>query len=115
MLKKTLCLLITMISVNFAFADSCIMISPVNILKIECPNNKVLSFNILSTLMNEKKSVVVSSLKDGEVTFSLKLKNKTCSYKAVVSGGKLNIKGDNYIKILPIDVPPELVNSGEVN
>jgi hypothetical protein len=35
------------------------------------------------------------------------MKHKKCDYKATVKNGELNIKGDNAIKILSIDLPPE--------
>ncbi|GEM_PF-4534489 len=100
-------------SMNAVYADSCIMISPLTITTVEASNASFLKFHILSTLDNDKKSVIVSSVKDGEGTFAIKTKNnKKCDYKASVKNGKLEIKGDNTIKVLPLDVPPELVIEG---
>ncbi len=107
-IKYFLLIVIAICTVNYAFADSCILVSPADILKVECSNNNVVGFHILSTLTNEKRSVIVNSISDGEANFSLRLKNKKCDYKAVVKNGRLEIKGDKYIKVLPVDLPPEL-------
>ena len=93
---------------NSVFAQSYIMISPVDIVSVDCKNNKVLSFNILSTLNNEKRSLIVTSLSDGNAEFTVKLKTKKCGYKANVHNGKLGISGDKTLKLLPVDLPPEL-------
>jgi len=114
LLKRFVIIFMSMMSVNFAFADSCLMVAPSNITKVECKNNNVLTLNILTTLAKEKKSVVVSSKQDGETTFFIYMKNKKCDYKATVSNGKLKIKGDSAIKILPVDLPPELEITDEV-
>lgn len=107
MIKRILAIIATLCSVNFAMANSCIMVSPQEIGSVTCADNNVASFHILSTLMNEKKSLIVTSLSDGEINFTINLKNKKCDYKAKVSNGKLEIKGDKFIKILDIDLPPE--------
>ncbi len=111
--KNILITLLLSISPNFVFADSYIMISPANITKVECDSNEIIEMHVLNDLSNEKKSVIVSSKKDGSTTFYIKLKNKKCDYKVTVSDGKLKITGDRYIKILPIDLPPEFVSCDE--
>lgn len=111
--KNILITVLISMSSNIAFADSCIMIAPDNISKVECQNNNILGFHVLSNLLNEKKSVIVSSVSDGDTSFTIKFKHKKCDYKASVHNGKLEIKGDRYIKILPIDLPPELLPSEE--
>lgn len=108
--KNILIILVVLTSVNFAFADSYIMIAPTDITSVECENQKVVTFNILSTLLNEKKSVIVTSVSDGVANFTIKLKNKKCDYKASVQNGKLDIKGDRFIKILSVDLPPEITS-----
>ncbi len=107
--KNSLITLLLALSSNLAFADSYIMVSPEQISKVECQNENIVGINLLSTLMNERKSVVVTSLSDGNTTFSIKLKHKKCDYKVSVKDGKMTIKGDRYIKILPVDLPPELI------
>ena len=102
-----------MMPVNFAFADSYIMVSPEEIKSVECQNNSVIGINLLSTLMNERKSVIVTSLTDGYSAFSIKLKHRKCDYKAYIKDGKMTIKGDKYIKVLPVDLPPELILDGD--
>lgn len=106
--KRLTIIFMLIMSANFAFADSCLMVAPSDITKFECKNNNIVSMNILSNLLNEKKSLIVSSISDGETSFVIYMKHKKCDYKATVSNGKLNIKGDNAIKILPVDLPPEL-------
>ena len=112
-LKRIIITILTMMSVNYAFADSCLMVSPSGISKVECGNNEIISCHVLSSLLNEKKSLIVTSKKDGETTFSVYLNNKKCDYKATVKNEKLEIKGDKTIKILTIDLPPEF--TGEAN
>lgn len=107
-LKRILITLIMILPFNMAYADSYIMISPDNIKEITCSNNSVVSFNLLSTLLNEKKSVILTALSDGSANLTVKLKSKKCDYKISVQNGKMDIKGDRFIKILPIDLPPEL-------
>ena len=109
-IKRIIITILTMMSVNYAFADSCLMIAPSQITKVECSSEKVITFHVLSTLLNEKKSLIVTSVGDGEIGFSVYLNNKKCDFKAVVSGEKLEIKGDKTIKVIPIDLPPELNN-----
>jgi len=109
LLKYIVITLFALLSVNFAYADSCIMISPVSITKVDNENAKFLKFHIISNLDNDKKSVIVTSTQDGEGTFFIKTKNnKKCDYKASVKTGKIEIKGDSTIKILTLDIPPEL-------
>lgn len=107
-IKYFLLIVIAICTVNYAFAGSCIMVSPNDITKVVCSNNNVIGYHILSTLTNEKRSVIINSISDGEADLTLELKNKKCNYKAVVRNGRLEIKGDKYIKILPIDLPPEV-------
>ena len=111
--KNIIVTIFMMMSVNGAFADSYIMIAPADITKVECQNNKILNLHVLSTLMNEKKSVIVTSVSDGQTNFSLYMKHKKCDYKATIQSGKLSIKGDSAIKILSVDLPPELETSEE--
>ena len=111
--KSLIFSLLLILPVNFAFADSCIMISPENITKVDCQDQSIVSVNILSTLMNDKKSLIVTSLKDGCTSLKIKLKNKTCDYQVRVNTGKLEIKGDKTIKVLSVDLPPEVFTQGD--
>lgn len=107
-IKRIIITILTIMSVNCAYADSCLLIAPSQITKVECSSDKIVNFHVLSTLLNEKKSLIVTSVGDGEINFSVYLNNKKCDFKAVVNGEKLEIKGDKTIKILPIDLPPEV-------
>ena len=94
------------------FADSCIMISETAVTDIKCKDCGIISVKPLSSLSNEKKSIMVTSLRDGQTELTIKIKNKSCCYKVNVSNGKLEICGDNKIKILPVDLPPEVLPQG---
>ena len=105
--KKILTGFIILCSANIAFADSYIMIANDTITDIQCEDNGIVNVHALTTLTNEKKSVIVTALKDGSTQFTMKIKNKCHCYKVNVNKGLLQICGDNSIKILPIDLPPE--------
>lgn len=105
--------LFALCSASSVFANNYIMVSPDNITKIDCSNNNVVNMHILTTLTNDKKSVIVTPVADGETTFAIYLKGKKCDYKAKVTNNSLEIKGDKTIKILPLDLPPELTGSEE--
>lgn len=100
------------LGIDTSYADSYIMISPDNITEVECPNCDIVDIHVLNSIMNDKKSVIVTATGDGSSHFALRLKSKRCDYKATVQGGKLDIKGDKYIKIFPIDLPPEFESEG---
>lgn len=104
---------VLLLMTNIAYADSCIMITESKITDINCSNNDIISINVLTTLSNEKRSLIVSSLKDGSCDFTIKLNKSNYKYKAVVDNGKLKITGSNKIKILPVDLPPEILPKGE--
>ena len=107
-LIKIIITIFALSSAGSVFANNYIMVSPNNITKIDCANNNIVNMHILSTLTNEKKSVIVTPVADGETSFAIYLKNKKCDYKAKVNGENLEITGDKTIKILPLDLPPEL-------
>ena len=109
-LKSIIAALFIFIFVNAANANSYIIISPYNISRVESESSSFLNFHLLSTLDNTKRSVIVTPYKDGEGCFAIRSKNsRKCDYKAYVKDGVLEIKGDTSLKVLPIDVPPELM------
>lgn len=112
-LKKAIITIISILLANVAYADSCIMITDYKINEVSCTDNSVISLNILTTLANEKRSIIVTSLKDGNCEFTIKLNKSNHKYKAVVENGKLKISGSGKIKILPVDLPPEILPKGE--
>ena len=111
--KRAIITLITLLITNIAYADSYIMITDNKISEISCTDNSVINLNILTTLSNEKRSLIVSSIKDGCCEFTIKLNKSNYKYKAMVENGKLKISGSSKIKILPIDLPPEILPKGE--
>lgn len=108
-IKRILMIIMVICYVNIAHAESCIMITDMDITDIKCDNHGVIDVKLLTTLSNEKRTIIVSSLKDGDAGFSVKLKNKYYDYKVSVTGGKLKINGDTKIKILPVDLPSEVL------
>ena len=112
LLKSILLAGLMFAGMNISYAESYIMISPENITEVECPNCDIIDIHVLNSIMNDKKSVIVTSVGDGSSHFALKLKNKRCDYKAVVSKGKMEIKGDSHVKFMPIDLPPEFESEG---
>ena len=99
-------------STNLAFAENYIMMSNESILSVDCSNCGVVAVKPLATLMNDKKTVIITPLKDGTAEFKVKLKHRTLSYKAVVKDGKIDFSGNRIIKIVPLDLPPEFVPHG---
>ena len=112
LLKFLVFIIVMFTGLNISYADCYIMISPENITEIECPNCDIVDIHVLNSIVNDKKSVIVTATGDGSSHFALRLKNKRCDYKATVSDGKLEIKGDRYIKFFPIDLPPEFESEG---
>ncbi|MCM1264660.1 MAG: hypothetical protein NC200_00550 [Candidatus Gastranaerophilales bacterium] len=105
--KRFFITLITILSANIVFADSYIMIADGPITEIKCEDNCIVNVHALTTLTNEKKSVIVTALKDGSTQFTIKVKNRCHCYKVNVTNGIMQICGDNTVKILTIDLPPE--------
>lgn len=111
--KRFLITIVALCSANLAFADSYIMISDYDISEIKCNDESIVSVKALTTLSNEKKSLIVSSIKDGQTEFSIKVKNKIRTYKIDIKNDKITITGDKATKILPIDLPPEALPTTE--
>lgn len=98
---------------NFAQAENYILLSNEPITKVECINPSVISVKPLTSLMNEKKTLLILPLKNGIGEFSIKLKYRTLNYKAIVKDGKIEFKGNNFLKIVPLDLPPEILPQNE--
>ena len=111
--KYLLAPILLICGVSTAFADSCIMISESPITEIKCKDSEIISVKPLSSLSNEKKSVMITSVKDGQTELTIKIKNKCYCYAVNVVNSKLTICGDNKIKILPVDLPPEVLPQGD--
>ena len=112
-IKYILAAIVLICGIKPVFADSCIMISETSITDIKCKDCGIINVKPLLSLSNEKKSIMVTSLRDGQTELTIKIKNKSCCYKVTVSNGKLKICGDNKIKILPVDLPPEVLPQGD--
>ena len=98
---------------NIAFAENYILLSNEPITKVECSTGGVISVRPLTSLMNEKKTLLVCPIKDGVGEFSIKLKYRTLDYKAIVKDGKIEFKGNRFLKIVPLDLPPEILPQNE--
>lgn len=97
-----------LLSANIVSAENYIMLSNESITAVDCSNPDVISVKPLSTLMNDKKTIIISPLKDGTAEFKVKLKHRTLCYKAVVKDCKIDFNGNRVIKIVPLDLPPEI-------
>ena len=106
-------ILLMIFSANFVFAENYIMMSNESITAVECSNCGVICVKPLTTLMNEKKTIIITPVKDGSAEVKVKLKNRTLSYKVVVKDGKIDFSGNRVIKIVPLDLPPEFVPQGD--
>lgn len=104
--------ILVFLSTNSVFAENYILMSPEAITEVECQGG-VISVKPLTTLMNEKKTMIISPIKNGSTEFKVKLKNRSLSYRAVVNDGKIEFHGNKVIKIVPLDLPPEFVSSGD--
>lgn len=99
-------------SSNIVFAENYIMMSNESILSVDCSNCGVVAVKPLTTIMNDKKTIIITPIKDGTAEFKVKLKNRTLTYKAVVKDGKIDFTGNRVIKIVPLDLPPEFIPQG---
>ena len=95
-------------------AENYILLSTELIENVENCNPDIISIKPLATLMNDKKNIIVSPLKDGVAQFKIVLKRRTLCYKAVVKDDKIEFKGNMAIKIVPLDLPPEILPQGDV-
>lgn len=111
-LKRILITFLMLFCANFAYADSCIVISDMPITDIQCEDESVINVRSLVTLTNSRTSLIITSLKDGSTRFTLGIKNKPHVYKVNVQGGKIVVDGDNSIKVMPIDLPAEVLDGG---
>lgn len=102
-------------SSNFALAENYIMMSNESITSVDCSNCGVICVKPLANIMNDKKTIIITPVKDGSAEFKVKLKNRTLTYKAVVKDGKIDFTGNRVIKIVPLDLPPEFVPQGNSN
>lgn len=105
--------ILLLFATNFAQAENYILLSNEPITKVECVNSGVISVKPLTSLMNEKKTLLISPLKNGTGEFSIKLKYRTLNYKAIVKDGKIEFKGNSFLKIVPLDLPPEILPQNE--
>lgn len=111
-IKNFILALIVIMTANVSYAQSCMMISSEKISGVECSDNNVAEVHLIRTLNNESNTIVITPLNDGEITINVRLKkNKKYTYKIKVSCGKVSVKGNKRIKILDVDLPPELIQS----
>lgn len=98
-----------LLSANIVSAENYIMLSNESITAVECSDTGVICVKPLATLMNDKKTIIISPLKDGTAEFKVKLKHRTLCYKAIVKDCQIEFKGNRVIKIVPLDLPPEII------
>lgn len=102
------------LSSNLVLAENYIMLSNEPITKVEISNSNVICVKPLTSLLNEKKTIIISPITDGTAEFKVKLKNRVLAYKATVKDGKIDFQGNRVIKIIPLDLPPEILPKQEV-
>lgn len=103
------------LSSNLVLAENYIMLSNEPIVKVETPNSSVICVKPITSLLNEKKTLIITPIADGTAEFKVKLKNRVLAYKATVKDGKIDFQGNRVIKIVPLDLPPEMLPTKEVN
>lgn len=118
-MKKTLgfVLALTLIQPAFAYEDFIISIGD-TVAQIKNKNPELIDIQILTTLMNERDTIVVSSKKEGTGYFSIILENgRISNFKVdineknseIQSKDKYNIfKIDDIAKEMELDLPPEV-------
>ena len=110
-------LALTLIQPAFAYEDFIISIGD-TVAQIKNKNPELIDIQILTTLMNERDTIVVSSKKEGTGYFSIILENgRISNFKVdineknseIQSKDKYNIfKIDDFAKEMELDLPPEV-------
>ncbi len=110
-------LALTLVQPAFAYEDFIISIGD-TVAQIKNKNPELIDIQILTTLMNERDTIVVSSKKEGTGYFSIILENgRISNFKVdineknseIQSKDKYNIfKIDDIAKEMELDLPPEV-------
>ena len=104
---STIFAFIAFASQAFAY-ENYILISDKNISNVEVKDATIISVVPITTLDNDKKSAIITSLKAGNTQFAFNKGNKLVSFEVKVTSDKTVISNVAGVKIIPIDLPVEL-------
>ena len=108
-MKKLWLAICILFSMNTVLAyEDCILITNGKLNDIKIENNQIIDVYPLITIMNDRNTLIVHPLKEGETTFSvLKNKKKICVFNVKVENVKTTINNVEGFEILQIDEPPK--------
>ena len=108
-LKKLLTSLIFILSASYACAyETCLITADGKLTDISIENNDIIDVCPIFTVMNEKNTLLVRPLKEGETRFCVLKNNKDKIMLTVkVEADKTTIDDVDGFDILGIDEPPE--------
>ncbi len=110
MIKKLLILLIISLSIQTVHAmEDCIISSNGRLSDISIEKNDIIDVYPLITVMNEKNTLIVHPLKEGETSFSI-LKNgkEKVVFKVKVTPSNTFIEDVEGFDIMSLDNPPNI-------
>lgn len=110
MIKKILILLIISLSIQTAHAmEDCIISANGRLSDISIEKNDIIDVYPLITVMNEKNTLIVHPLKEGETSFSI-LKNgkEKVVFKVKVTPSNTFIEDVEGFDIMSLDNPPNI-------
>ncbi|MBR6127070.1 pilus assembly protein N-terminal domain-containing protein [bacterium] len=98
--------LFTFIPITYAFEDV-IVTNNSKLTEIRVGNHEIIDVFPLVTIMNDKNTLIVHPLKEGQTTFSvLKNDKKTVNFSVKVEADETIISPVEGFDILPVDAPP---------
>lgn len=105
-MKKFILTILLITSPAFAFEDY-MLISPDAVRTVSVQNKEILDANVLFTIDNEKKFVIITPKKVGETKINLHTENGSKNIKVFVSKNDTKIEAPNEIESYILDIPPE--------
>ena len=108
-MKKLLTALIFIFSASYACAyETCLITSDSKLTDISIENNEIIDVCPIFTIMNEKNTLLVRPLKEGETRFCVLKNNKDkVMFSVKVEADKTTINDVEGFDVLGIDEPPQ--------
>ena len=108
-MKKLITSLIFILSASTAYAyETCLITADSKLSEISIENHDIIDVCPIFTIMNEKDTLLVRPLKEGETSFSVLKGNKEkVMFTVKVEADKTTIDDVDGFDILEIDEPPE--------
>lgn len=108
-MKKLLISLILLSNLQMAHAfEDCLIVSDAKLSDISIEHNDIIDVCPIFTIMNEKNTLLVHPLKQGETRFCVLKNNKDkIMFNVQVSEGETKIDEKEGFEIITIDEPPE--------